>query len=196
MTSGEKCEEFLSYIFSKLFQEHYTEEEKQEIYPLLKNCLLNIYKGTAVSLFFRPTDLKSMFFVRYNLSSRYMDYLNGILPIQILRLNVKHINKLANYLKDETQDEISDIYSKAIKLYCAVGLERAVSILNGEYGKITKKFLDNISKLIVKETELKQNGKKYEPQFLIKIYELIARSMNDPDLIQRVYSNFKELLEK
>lgn len=163
MTSGEKCEEFLSYIFSKLFQEHYTEEEKQEIYPLLKNCLLNIDKGTAVSLFFRPTDLKSMFFVRYNLSSRYMDYLNGILPIQILRLNVKHINKLANYLKDETQDEISDIYSKAIKLYCAVGLERAVSILNGEYGKITKKFLDNISKLIVKETELKQNGKKYEP---------------------------------
>ena len=42
----------------------------------------------------------------------------------------------------------------------------------------------------------KVNGKKYEPQFLIKIYELIARSMNDPDLIQRVYSNFKELLEK
>ena len=42
----------------------------------------------------------------------------------------------------------------------------------------------------------KVNGKKYEPQFLIKMYELIARSMNDPDLIQRVYSNFKELLEK
>lgn len=42
----------------------------------------------------------------------------------------------------------------------------------------------------------KVNGKKYEPQFLIEMYELIARSINDPDLIQRVYSNFKELLEK
>ena len=42
----------------------------------------------------------------------------------------------------------------------------------------------------------KVNGRKYEPQFLIKMYDLIARSMNEPDLIQRVYSNFKELLEK
>lgn len=163
MTSGEKCDEFISYMFDKLFQEHYTDAEKKEIFPLLKNSLLNIDKPTAVSLFFRPTDLKSMFFVRYGLSSRYMDYLNGISPIQILRLNVKHINKLVSYLKDETQDEISDIYSKAIKLYCAVGLERAVAMLEGTYGKVTKHFLDNVSKLIVKDTELKQNGKKYEP---------------------------------
>lgn len=163
MTSGEKCESLLSYLFDKLFQEHYTEEEKKEIYPLLKNCLLNANKQTICSLFFRPTDLKSMFFVRYGLSSRYMDYLNGISPMQILRLNVKHINKLASFLEDETQDEISDIYSKAIKLYCAVGLERAVAILEGTYGKVTKQFLDNVSKLIVKDSELKRNGRKYEP---------------------------------
>lgn len=163
MTSGEECENLLSYLFDKLFQEHYTEEEKKEIYPLLKNCLLNMNKQTACSLCFRPTDLKSMFFVRYGLSSRYMDYLNGISPMQILRLNVKHINKLASFLEDETQDEISDIYSKAIKLYCAVGLERAVAILEGTYGKVTKQFLDNVSKLIVKDSELKRNGKKYEP---------------------------------
>lgn len=163
MTSGEKCENLLSYLFQILFQEHYTEEEKKEIFPLLKNCLLNIDKETAVALFFRPNDLKCMFFIRYGLSSRYMNYLNGISPIQILRLNVKHINKLATYLQDETQDEISDIYSKAIKLYCAVGLERAVDILEGTYGKVTKQFLDNVSKLTVKDIELKQNGKKYVP---------------------------------
>lgn len=42
----------------------------------------------------------------------------------------------------------------------------------------------------------KVNGKKYQPQFLIKMYELIARSINDPDLIRRIYYNFEELLEK
>ncbi len=39
-------------------------------------------------------------------------------------------------------------------------------------------------------------GKKYNPKLLMREYELIARSINDPNLIQRVYLNFKELLEK
>lgn len=42
----------------------------------------------------------------------------------------------------------------------------------------------------------KVDGKKYNPKFLMRVYELIARSVDDPDLIQRVYLNFKELLEK
>lgn len=42
----------------------------------------------------------------------------------------------------------------------------------------------------------KVNGKKYVPQLLMKEYEVIARSMNEPDLIKVVHSNFKELLEK
>ena len=40
------------------------------------------------------------------------------------------------------------------------------------------------------------DGKKYTPQFLMREYELIARAINDSDLIQRVYSNFKGLLER
>ncbi len=205
LTSGEKCNDFLEYVFSKLFQEHYTEEEKQTIYPLLKNCLLNIDYQTAVNLFFRPTDLKSMFFIRYGLSSRYMDYLNGISPIQILRLNVKHINKIVSYLKDETQDEISDTYSKAIKLYCLFGLERTMSILKGEYGEITKQFLDNVSKLIVKDVELKQNGKKYEPilhsgflTFLFQSGQIKRIFESDYNMSKNwyyLYNNFEELKE-
>jgi len=42
----------------------------------------------------------------------------------------------------------------------------------------------------------KVDEKKYNPKLLMREYELIARSINDPDLIQRVYLNFKELLEK
>lgn len=42
----------------------------------------------------------------------------------------------------------------------------------------------------------KIDGKKYTPQFLMREYELIARAINDSDLIQRVYSNFKGLLER
>lgn len=205
LTSGEKCNDFLSYLFNHLFQEHYTEEEKQSVYPLLKNSILNVNQQTAIHLFFRPNDLKSMFFVRYGLSSRYMDYLNGISPIQILKLNVKQINKLASYLQDETQDEISDIYSKAIKLYCVFGLDRAVSILKGEYGKITKQFLDNVSKLVVKDVALKQNGKKKEPipqpGFSIFLFQsgqikhLFDEESNMYKSWYYLYNNFEELQE-
>lgn len=63
-----------------------------------------------------------------------------------------------------------------------------------------KEIIDRIpnNKLLIESDGpySKVNCKKYEPIFLIKMYELVARSMNDPDLIQRVYSNFKELLEK
>lgn len=163
LTSGSQCDKFLSYIFKHMFQEEYTKEEKKQILPLLKNCLLNVDRETAANLFFRPTDLKSMFFVKFGLSSRYMDYLNGISPKQILNMNVKHINKISKYLQDDSQDEISDIYSKAIKLYFSFGLDRTIAILEGQYGKVSKQFLDNVSKLIVKDVPMKSVGKKSEP---------------------------------
>lgn len=40
----------------------------------------------------------------------------------------------------------------------------------------------------------KVEGKKYQPQYLLKTYELIARALEEPDLIRIVYSNFKTLL--
>ncbi len=35
---------------------------------------------------------------------------------------------------------------------------------------------------------------KYQPQYLLKEYELIAKALQEPDLIRIVYSNFKTLL--
>lgn len=40
----------------------------------------------------------------------------------------------------------------------------------------------------------KIEGKKYVPELLLKEYELIARAINEPDLIKIVYSNFRRLL--
>lgn len=60
--------------------------------------------------------------------------------------------------------------------------------------------IDNIpkDKLLIESdgSYTKVDGKKYNPKLLMREYELIARSINDPDLIQRIYLNFKKLLEK
>lgn len=40
----------------------------------------------------------------------------------------------------------------------------------------------------------KIDGKKYQPSYLLREYELIAKALKEPDLIKLVYSNFKTLL--
>ena len=42
----------------------------------------------------------------------------------------------------------------------------------------------------------KVNGKKYQPDFLINVYGAIAKARNDKNLVQKVYNNFKTILEK
>lgn len=42
----------------------------------------------------------------------------------------------------------------------------------------------------------KVDGKKYSVEFLYRIYEEIARFYNEPDMINIVYSNFKDILMK
>lgn len=38
------------------------------------------------------------------------------------------------------------------------------------------------------------NGIKYQPKYLQREYELIAKALNEPNLVSIVYSNFKTLL--
>lgn len=40
----------------------------------------------------------------------------------------------------------------------------------------------------------KVGGMRYQPQYLLKEYELIAKALEEPDLVRLVYSNFKTLL--
>lgn len=40
------------------------------------------------------------------------------------------------------------------------------------------------------------NGKRYFPSLLFEEYQIIAKALNDPDLIQHVWNNFKDILTK
>lgn len=130
----------------------------------LKNVLLYANEKMLTDLFLIPNDLKSMFFLRFNLTARNMNYLEGISVSQLMRINVKHINKIVQLFPRTEQDEISDIYAKAIKLYLVFGLSNTTILLNSNY-PINKLFMDNVSKLDVSKVNLKVEGKKYIPVY-------------------------------
>lgn len=74
----------------------------------------------------------------------------------------------------------------------------------GCYFSVNANMLKNVEviKRIPKEKILiesdgphsKVDGKRYEPRLLIREYELIAKAIENPDLIEQVYYNFKNLL--
>lgn len=155
-------EKMLNYLFGLLFSEEYNELEKKALVISLKNALVYASEETIANLFTRPNDLKTIFFLRFNVTGRDMNYLHGIDIRQLMKINVKHINRIVQFLYDPEQDELSDSYSKAIKMYLVFGLERTLELLSGKY-PIDKAFLDNVSKLIVSGVEMKAEGKKYLP---------------------------------
>lgn len=154
---------FTSFLRNYLFKGEYNEEEYRVIDVYIENSVLNCDKNTLSTLFGNHSDLKSLFHLKFNQVSYSMNYLDGIDAHTIFKLNVKQINKIAKLLEDKTQDELSDTYSKAIRMYFVFGLDRSLSILSGTYGKVSKAFLDCVSKLDIENIALKQVGKKYEP---------------------------------
>ena len=154
--------EILEYLYNLLFRIEFSELEKKALLQSLKNALLYASEDTVGNLFTRPNDLKSVFFLRFNLTARDMNYLHGIDVRQLMKVNVKHINKIVSLLYDSEQDELSDSYSKAIKMYLVFGLERTIELLSGKY-PINKTFLDNVSRLDVSKVDMKAEGKKYLP---------------------------------
>lgn len=175
-------EKLLNYLYSLLFNNEYNELEKKALMISLKNSLIYADEDTLKYLFINTSDLKSMFFLRFNLTSRYMNYLEGISVQQLMRINVKHINRIVEMLYDADNDELSDSYSKAIKLYLIFGLERTVELLNGTY-PVNKRFLDNVSRLNVTKTEMKIEGKKYLPV----VHEEFTRFMFNPYNIDAIF---------
>ncbi|MGN1370935.1 MAG: hypothetical protein ACI4XM_01450 [Candidatus Coprovivens sp.] len=157
-------DQMLEYLYGVLFNTEFSSLEKRALLISLKNALVYATEDTICDLFSYPNDLKSVFFLRFNLTARNMDYLYGIDVRQLMKINVKHINKIVQLLYDPEQDELSDSYSKAIKMYLVFGLERSIELLSGKY-PINKVFLDNVSKLNVSKVEMKAEGKKYLPVY-------------------------------
>lgn len=156
-------QKFISFLRTYLFKEEYSEEENRAIDVYIENSVLNCDKNTLANLFMNCSDLKSVFHLKFNRIAYNMYYISELDKHMLFKLNVKQINKIAKLLDDKTQDELSDIYSKAIRMYFVFGLDRSISILNGTYGKVGKAFLDCLSKIEIKDIQLKQVGKRYEP---------------------------------
>lgn len=158
-------------------------------------------------LFNAPSYIKTLFYLRFGVVSRNMNYLNDISKMQLMKLNVKHINRILKVLKLENEDEISNIYAIAIKMYLVFGLERTIDILQGSYGSLTRTFFDNISLLNTENVELVSEGSKYIPvindefikfMFASKQNNHFKDMLNNPDSLlaknfSYLYNNILEL---
>lgn len=157
---------FLDFLYSVLCHDSAFDEKNQEI---IKQTLFLKIKNQDIPLadyrilFHVSNSFKTVFYLKFNQIFYYMNYLEGISPEQLLSLNVKHIRQILGNLKMENEDEYSNLYSYAIRMYMVFGLERTNRILNQEYGRVNHQFFDQISKLDVSNVSFHQEGKKYIP---------------------------------
>lgn len=171
---NEKIEnDFVDFIMSFIIKEEYDENTLSNI----RNILLFKIKNKIISyndyknLFCRPTDKKTLFYLKFGVTSRDMDYIEHFSLDQLLKLNPKHINTIVKKINIENEDEISNIYAIAIRLYMIFGLERSIRILDGKYGNLNKNLNNSILKTNLEDVEFKKEGNKYLPilnQDLIK----------------------------
>jgi len=139
---------------------------------IAKDVLCNKMKNEMIQkehyqkLFFLPSEMKTIFYLKFGELAERMDYLNGISAKQLMYLNVKHIHQILKKLNMENEDELSNLYALAIKLYMVFGLEKTIKILDGDYGILNRYFFDNVSKLDVSNVPLVKEGKKYIPKIL------------------------------
>lgn len=204
---------FIDFVYGILCN---TQELNENETIVLKNALYNKMKTNTISkedyinLFYSPNILETIFYLKFGKTSSRMDYLNGISFRQIMLLNVKHINQIIKSLNIENEDEMSNIYSYAIKLYLTFGLERTLKILNGDYGRLNRTFFDNVSALKVDNVELIKEGKKYLPNISSEFINFMFSNpknnhfidmLNNPNselnkYWSYLYNNFDELKEK
>ncbi len=163
---NEKIENsFVDFIMSFIIKEEYDENTISNIRNILlfkiKNKIINYndYKN----LFCRSNDKKTLFYLKFGVTSRDMTYIEHFSSEQLLKLNPKHINTIVKKINIKNEDEISNIYAIAIRLYMIFGLERSIRILDGKYGDLNKDFNNSILKVNLDDVEFKKEGNKYLP---------------------------------
>lgn len=158
--------QFLDFLYDILCRDYAFDEKNQEMMKqtlFLKMRNHNIMQEDYRILFRTPSAFKTVFYLKFNQIFYWMNSFHGISSEQLLSLNVKHINQILGHLKIENEDELSNLYAYAIKVYMVFGLERTNKILDGDYGKVDHHFFDQISKLDVSNVMFHQEGKKYIP---------------------------------
>ena len=216
----EECEKneviknnFIDFVYRILCN---TQEIDENEVRIVKNALYNRMKINAITkedyqkLFYSPNILKTIFYLKFGKTSHRMDYLNGISFKQIMLLNVKHINQILKLLNIDNEDELSNTYSYAIKLYLTFGLERTLKILNGDYGNLNRTFFNNVSSLKVNGIKFTKEGNKYLPNISNEFINFMFANQKSNHFIDMLnnptsdlnkywsylYNNFDELKEK
>ena len=157
---------FLDFLYSVLCRDYAFDEKSQEV---IKQTLFFKMKNQNITLddyqilFSVSSPLKTIFYLKFNQIFYWLNYLEGISPEQMLSLNVKHIHQILANLKVENEDEYSNLYAYAIRMYMVFGLERTIKILNKGYGNVDRHFFDQVSKLDVSNVSFYKEGKKYLP---------------------------------
>ena len=196
----------LAYIFSILFpntKDKYSGEEKKKLKQLLKNAIVNVDYNEIVNLFANVSDLKSAFFLRFELATEYDVHLNGIAVEQLIKINVKHINKIFVLLSKLKEFEGVAIFKAlAIKMYLVFGLDKSIELLSGNY-PVNELFLEIVNKLDVSSVKFKLDGKKYSPVIHEEFYRFLFKDgyinlLFDKDSIllkmwYYFYNNFSEI---
>lgn len=162
-------EKLLKYLICKIIPKDISYNVESFYNHLKRNLNYGLLEYSDIRNLKRNDDendkkMKLTFYQKFNIALRDVRYLSGITVEQIEKFNVKHINKLAKFLEDKTQDEISAIYGTCIKMYFIFGYERCLEIFNKKYGEYNRKFLDNVSKCDVSHIEMIQEGSKYLPK--------------------------------
>lgn len=163
----ERKKEYIDFLFKQTgdysnVSEEVMETFKKTFFDRINSRNMSVNQMNML-LCYSPNVNKTIFFLKFNKTSRRMDYLDSITGEQLLKLNIKHINQLIKLLDDENEDEISLTYAKAIKLYLVFGYERSLRILRREYGNLNRHFFDNLLKLDTSSVRLEKEGSKYIP---------------------------------
>ena len=216
----EECEKdeelkkrFVDFIYKTLCNNADLDDREKES---IKNTLYMKMRTNGISkedykkLFYQSDITKTIFYLKFGFTALRMDYLHSIKPEQMLRINTKHINQIKSAIKIENEDELSNIYSYAIKMYLVFGLDRTLKILNGEYGSLDRKFYDNVSSLKVDEVKFKKEGKKFLPIIREDFINFMFAKQDENHFIEMLenkqsklykywsylYNNFDEIKEK
>ncbi len=203
---------FIDFVYNAICDNNLNDSEKQFIKNSLYFKMNNntISKSDYSKLFSNHSLIKTIFYLKFGKISLRMDYLNGISYKQIMLLNNKHINQIIKELNNENEDEISNTYSYAIKLYFTFGLERTLKILKGDYGTLNRLFFDNVSLLKVDNVIMKKEGNKYIPSINNEFIDFMFDSQKNNHFIDMldnkrgllykywsyVYNNYDELKNK
>lgn len=121
-------------------------------------------------------------------------------------------NKLMSVHIRNAEEEALQIFNKWKPKRCIIhwytgSVEKMQEFLKlGCYFSVNVHMLNDIKKInIIPQNKIliesdgpysKICGKKYEPQNLLQMYDLIAKALNEPNLIEIIYSNFKEILTR